>query len=105
MRVGSGVLRIRTAHSTRVVGGSTSGTMGSCGVGTSVDCGGGDVESLKVGFGGGSAKSKWTGWYSPEFLESRAYLRRLVVDLLAAIRYPLAELRPKLPPPHPTPSV
>ena len=41
--------------------------MGSWGVETSVGCGGGDAESLEVVFGGGSAKSKWTGWYFPDF--------------------------------------
>jgi len=70
LRVGFGVLRIRTAHSTNVVGGSTSGTMGSWGVGVSVGCGGGEAESLVVGFGGGSAKSKWMDWFSPEDLRS-----------------------------------
>ena len=58
LRVGFEVLRIRTAHSTRVVGGSTSGTMGSGTLETSVGCGGSVAGAPEVGFGGGSAKSE-----------------------------------------------
>lgn len=91
-------MRIRTAHSTRVVGGSTSGTMGSGGVETSVSCDGADAETPVVGFGGGSAKSRRMYQFSPEDLGISTYLRKLVAGLPTAIRYPLAALQPKLPP-------
>lgn len=105
MRVGFAVLRIRTAHSTRVVGGSTSGTMGSGALEASVCCGGSVVETPEVGFGGGSAKSERMDRCSPEDFETVTYLRKLVAGLLAAIRYPLVALQPKLPPPHLIPAV
>ena len=58
LRMGLGVLRIRTAHSTRVVGGSTSGTTGSSGFEISVTCVGAEAKTSSVWLGGGSEKSR-----------------------------------------------
>ena len=79
------MLRIRTAHSTRVVGGSTSGTMGSDKIETPVTSGEADVENPAGRLEGGSAKSTSTDQPVPEGLETQTYLRKQVANMPVAI--------------------